>query len=354
MGTETGIQWANHTFNMWRGCSKVEDDPCCLNCYAEAFSGRNPAVLGIWGPDGNRAMAAESYWRLPFKWNEEAKAAGERRRVFCASLADVFEADETMPESSQIAVHAARVRLLDIIRRTPYLDWLLLTKRPESVMQALEDSLVLLCNTPTATIETGSLGYNAVNQGFTSVWLRRWCEGKPPPNVWIGTSVGNQEWADKRIPELMYIPAAVRFLSIEPLCGPVDLSNVGEFEWGWWRFNALTGECDNRRQAVAHDCKPEKRVLPAINWIIVGGESGSNARPMNPDWARSIRDQCVSAGVPFFFKQWGEYGPTDEMVCTTIGSDTICGLARVGKKTAGRLLDGREWNEVPEVRPGTL
>lgn len=234
MGKNSKIEWCSHTFNPWRGCTKVSDG--CKNCYAETMSKRSPKTLGVWGDNGTRVIASQSYWKQPLRWNREAHAAGERQRVFCASLADVFE---DRPE-----LDAPRLRLLALIESTPFLDWLLLTKRPENVMPLIEraQSHASVVPNPRA-------------------WLLR------NPWVWIGTSVENQKelW---RVDELRKIPSSVRFLSVEPL-----LEDLGKVD--------LTG----------------------IHWMIVGGESGAGARPLHPDWARSLRDQCQTAGVPFFMKQ---------------------------------------------------
>lgn len=238
-----------YTFNPWRGCTKVSDG--CTNCYAETMSGRNPGNLGVWGKHGTRVIASESMWKQPLKWNKAAEAAGERHRVFCASLADVFEGPDTMPEASWEAVSYARERLGTLIDDTPHLDWLLLTKRPQNVLKY------------------GTLGYRWTMEGLSD-------------NVWIGTSVEDQKTADERIPELLKIPAKVRFLSMEPLLGPIDLS-----EWLWMLKGAKGNPCD------------------LIDWVIVGGESGPNARPFNVAWARSIVKQCKDAGVPVFMKQLG-------------------------------------------------
>ena len=189
MGKNTKIEWATHTFNCWRGCTKVSEG--CRNCYAESWSKRNLKVLGEWGPNGTRVIASEAMWREPRKWDRAAKEAGERHRVFCASMADVFEGSETMPKESWPQVRNARVRLFHLISETPNLDWLLLTKRPQNVMRFCHEE-------------------------------RSWSESMPP-NCWIGTSVEDQETADARIPHLLEIPARVRFLSMEPLLGEVDL-----------------------------------------------------------------------------------------------------------------------------------
>lgn len=262
MATATKTQWTTHTFNPWRGCTKVS--PGCANCYAEQLSRRNPAVLGEWGPQGVRVVAAESYWRQPLAWDRAAAKAGERRRVFCASLADVFE------DRDELA--APRRRLARLIWDTPHLDWLLLTKRPENA-----------------------------NRMIYEMWFE---DAEWPKNYWLGVSVENQAAADERIPLLLQTPAAVRFLSVEPLLGPVNLApwlSPPAFPDG--RYEAGPGRpvygCD--------DSDPFSVAIKPItvNWVIVGGESGPNARPCDLAWVRSIVKQCHDAGVACFVKQLG-------------------------------------------------
>lgn len=272
MGENSKIEWCHHTFNPWIGCTKVSDG--CANCYAEEMMDHRYG-RAQWGPGGTRVRTSDTNWKKPLLWDRAAAAAGERHRVFCASLADVFE---DRPE-----LETWRYDLFFLIEKTPHLDWLLLTKRPENVVESINPTMLAL------------------------------------PNVWIGTSVENQEQADKRIPELLKIPAAVRFLSMEPLLGPVDLS----LRWDRLEF------------------------VPGIHWVIVGGESGRNARPMHPDWARGLRDQCQAAGVPFLMKQWGEWTPENNT--PTRAERHSWGLYRVGKHAAGRSLDGRTWDEFPAV-----
>lgn len=299
----TKIEWATHTWNPWEGCTKVSAG--CANCYAENRNARfGGGTAPNWGKGAPRRRTSEANWREPLKWNREAEKSGTRPRVFCASLADVFDAE--VPDEW-------RADLFRLIRDTPHLDWLLLTKRPENVVPML---------------------HSAVRENS---WSCDWAAGHAPVNVWLGASVENQEAADKRIPELMKIPAKVRFLSCEPLLGPVDLM--------WW---------------IGYDDSDPFREI-GIHWVIAGGESGPHARPMHPDWARSLRNQCSAAGVAFHFKQWGEHVsawqvPSDEMgivgaceasVLSKDGVQTI--VFRAGKKRAGRLLDGRTWDEVPEV-----
>lgn len=216
----------------------------------------------VWGPPGTtrRRFFRHNHWYAPVQWNAEARQAGERRRVFCASMADVFEVDPLGNLDSQ------RARLWLLIEQTPHLDWLLLTKRPEQIGKML----------PPHWLET------------------------PRPNVWLGTSVEDQERANLRIPRLLAVPAVVHWLSCEPLLGPVDLTRV-------MCPGGATGP---------------------VCWVVAGGESGPQYRPMDLSWARSLRDQCIETGAAFFYKQGAHRFP---------GRDTT--------------LDGREWHQFPEVAP---
>ena len=259
---ETSIAWTDYTFNPWRGCTKVS--PGCLNCYAEKMSARNHAVLGEWGPGGKRAIAAPSYWRLPAKWDREAKHDGVRRRVFCASLADVFE---DRPE-----LVAPRARLFDTIASTPNLDWLLLTKRPENVLRLWPGTVV---ENPPMVEVCGHMVFS---------------------NVWLGVSVEDQATADARIPILLDTPAAGLFVSYEPALGKVSFDRLATGELG--RLDALRGYyfVDGRNEPIS---------TPRLNWLIFGGESGAKARPCDVAWARSVVAQCKAAGVACFVKQLG-------------------------------------------------
>jgi protein gp37 len=243
MAKHSKIEWTDHTWNPWIGCTKVSTG--CKNCYAETWANRYPRWRDTWGAQGTRIKTSKANWRKPLDWNRQAEKESRRFRVFCGSLCDVFEGHWSIGE------HWHDV-LFTVIETTPSLDWLLLTKRPENVNEIWPHN---------------------------SVDLWRWS----PDNVWIGTSVENQEQADKRIPELLKIQAAVRFLSCEPLLGPVDLTIAlgGEDGTGFGGYG----------------------IRSAVDWVIVGGESGPNKRPMDLVWARDIRDQCQAADVPFFFKQ---------------------------------------------------
>jgi protein gp37 len=314
VGQVTKISWCDHTFNPWRGCTKVSAG--CANCYAEVQSRRNPAVLGEWGKGGARAVAAESYWRQPFAWDRAAEKSGKPTLVFCASLADVFEGRDTMPESSWVAVEAARARLFSVIDRTPNLRWLLLTKRPENIKKMWP-----AVGFPDAGVP-GILGRLHLS------------------NVWLGTSVENQAVAH-RIDELLKCCglSPVLWLSVEPLLGPLNLEP-------YLQYSTFHEHCGMGFGA---------RERQGIDWVVVGGESQAGARPMHPDWARNLRDQCVAASVPFHFKQWGEYGPEQvkpvafTRVRSGVPMDEPVGMFRVGKESAGRLLDGREWLEFPRA-----
>lgn len=293
MGQETKIEWTDHTFNHIRGCTKVSAG--CTHCYADALSKRNPGTLGIWGKNGTREIASESMWAQPLKWNAAAQAAGERHRVFCASLADMFEGRDTMPESAWEAVEAARVRLFDLIRATPQLDWLLLTKRPENILPMLSAMRRIAVDYAAGRREGNNFAashkFNPEQMGFMGGFCNAWLNGSPPHNVWIGTSIENQAAADERIPHLLKVPAVVRFLSMEPLLGPVDLT------LGLEEFNA-------------YDPMLNRKPSP-IHWVIVGGESGNGARPCEVESVHSLVQQCRAAGVSSFVKQLGAHPQLD-------------------------------------------
>ncbi|MGB7542711.1 MAG: phage Gp37/Gp68 family protein [Burkholderiales bacterium] len=278
MARNSAIEWTHHTFNPWWGCTKVSAG--CKNCYAETFAHR--IGQSIWGASAERRFFGEAHWRDPLRWDTEARREGTRRRVFCASMSDIFEGRKELD--------ALRDRLWRVIDDTRSLDWLLLTKRPERIARYVP-------------------------------WRDRW-----PANVWLGVTTENQRWADKRIPLLLEFPAAVRFLSCEPLLGSIDLTR-------WLNQSRC------------------------LDWVIAGGESGHKARPMNPEWARRLRDQCGAASVPFHFKQWGHWGPdyanaaeTRKRVRLVDSGGAPVTLVRLGKHAAGRNLDGRTWDEFPASR----
>lgn len=357
MADQTGIEWCDSTFNPWIGCTKVS--PACDHCYAAVSTPARTCNIA-WGAGQPRRRTSPANWKLPLRWNAqpflechachwrgEAKEAhwegtacprcsGDpepvRRRVFCASLADVFD-NEVDPQW--------RADLFALIRSTPNLDWLLLTKRIGNAHQMIGESLIRIA-------------------GGTDL-LPTW----PWPNVWLGATVCNQAESDRDIPKLLAAPAAVRFLSMEPLLGPVDIA---------WALGHRVGIGAGFLERGMFS--PGLELLRRLDWVIAGGESGPNARPMHPDWARILRDQCASAGVPFLFKQWGEHALTfdrerDDPDWRRCGEwnkkpgrwinlagghgfhgERVHYAHRVGKKAAGRLLDGQEHNGVPGVLHG--
>lgn len=346
MSEQTGIEWCDSTFNPWIGCQKV--GPGCDHCYAERST---PArTLGIaWGAGAERRRTSAANWRQPLLWNKHADAFelmhGRRRRVFCASLADVF--DNAVP-------HEWREDLYELIYSTPNLDWLLLTKRIGNVKDMLP------------------------------------VRGRLPSHVWLGATVVNQQEADRDIPKLLAVPARRRWLSCEPLLGPIDLTLIPH-NTGYGSSPCAGCGTDVARDALTghthcqHGC--DGPILPGIDWIVAGGESGPKARPMHPAWVRSLRDQCAAADVPFLFKQWGEWAPRSacyhvredgtawadadpssrkwpvvrlteaghdgrQLKHAGVGDDAY--MQRVGKHAAGRLLDGVLHDAYPasaEARP---
>ncbi|WP_416464020.1 phage Gp37/Gp68 family protein [Sphingomonas sp. VDB2] len=337
MVENTKIEWAHHTFNGWIGCTKVGAG--CDNCYAADLA---QARLGVaWGAGQPRRRTAASTWKQPRRWNNRAAKEGVRYRVFCSSLADVF--DNEVPAKW-------RADLFQLIRETPHLDWLLVTKRVGNVMKMAEAA------------------------------------GRLPDNVWLGITVVNQAEADRDIPKLRILRALyelpVAFLSVEPMLGPIDLSLLLYHECPNWLDE------DGRPPIIQRDCGAQECCSTcdftgisdelAINWVICGGESGPHARPMHPDWARSLHEQCEGVGVPFLFKQWGEWEASldrdrdDPDWRANYSNDYIddqtkrgksrwlnlaggCGfhgerfhvMRKVGKKRAGRLLDGVQHDGVP-------
>lgn len=343
MGKYSNITWCDHTFNPFIGCTKVS--PGCKNCYAEREMDHHYHKVR-WGPEGTRLHTSPNYWRQPQKWDEdpwvecmvcgwrgslddtEVNPAGlslyccpkcngivslTRQRVFCASLADVFEIH---PD-----VNTWRDGLWKLMMATPSLDWLVLTKRPQNVEGMVPES---------------------------------WKTGSWPRNVWLGVSAEDQQRLDARMPVLeklgrtLNIP--VIFVSAEPLLGPLDLD-------GW------VEKCTIFEEGGEYIQHP-------IDWVIVGGESGPAARPMNPRWVTSLQDQCLVAGRPFFFKQWGEWcapgcrlkrdadpitlakelkqfmDASHKNIYQVENEDDLV-LFRVGKVMAGDHLDGQTWHDWP-------
>lgn len=327
MAENTKIEWAHHTFNPWWGCSKISHG--CANCYAEALDKRTGGAH--WGPNADRRRTGADNWKLPLRWNCKAAAEGTRYRVFCASMADVFDDHPSiLPEW--------RDDLWRLIEATPHLDWLLLTKRPANIMRMIPN---------------------------------RWRD-RLPDHVAVGATVVNVGEYDRKIPELLEVPARLRFLSIEPLLASFNINSIYQ---GTEIIKPLAG-------VTWYPTPPDwptqgltARHSPKIHWVIVGGESGPGARPMHPDWVRLIRDQCAAAGVPFFFKQWGawetvydrdhddpdwrrcprEHGDSARYLNLAGGTgfhgERVVFVRRRSKQSTGRLLDGITHDGLPDFQP---
>lgn len=378
MAENSKIQWTTHTFNPWRGCTKVAAG--CANCYAETMSKRNQKTLGIWGPNGTRVVASEAMWREPGKWDKAAFSASRehershmanlptmptplaRPRVFCASLADVFEdwrgeildssgrrlylrADEDVRVWSKsgsvwttdstineypfsvpaLEMGDVRARLVKLWDATPNLDWLVLTKRPENIRRMLHDHWT-----------EKVAGHVSQNEGDGRRWKKR-------ENVWLGTSIACQEDADRNIPELLKCRdlAANLFLSIEPLVGPVNLSH-----WMGGRSCRGHGDDPDKLEQCETGCDYDP---PSVDWVIIGGESGPNARPCNIDWIRNIVNQCKEAGVSCFVKQLGAVC-TSDCGCAECWNVAPTGFTPHGNGLRIELRDtkGGDPNEWPE------
>jgi protein gp37 len=347
----TGIEWTDRTWNPTTGCTEVS--PGCDNCYAKTIAERFRGHAAF--PNGFDVQVKADRVNDPLRWRKPA-------RIFVNSMSDLFHADIDRTWIAEIYAVMAAAR-----RHT----FQVLTKRAARMRTLLADD---------AFAEV--VRARAIGKGLPAgEWT--W----PLPNVWLGVSVENQQWADIRIPQLLMTPAAVRFLSCEPLLGPVSLTHVAWAKGGGTHLDVVNG-----RHGVPGVWSSTAK---AVDWVIVGGESGRKARPMHPRWAQTLRDQCAEAGVPYFFKQWGEYvavpleddadfaggrafqhptggrcsatirvpGPSgtyrnsttrlmqpgERGLGGTVMLDTETVAVRVGKKAAGRLLDGREHNAFPQT-----
>lgn len=289
---ETSIEWASHVWNPVTGCTRVSEG--CDHCYIERtppfrMQGRRFDKPGVGGTTGVAMHAGRL--TQPLRWRKP-------RRVFVNSLADLFHDDVDLDTIASVFA---------IMAMTPRHTFQVLTKR-HARMRAVVAHPDFQTHVALQALTFGMV--------LSGPW--------PLPNVWLGVSVESQQWADIRIPALLETPAAVRWLSCEPLLGPVELK-------AHWLRPTFPG--------------------PAVDWVVAGGESGPGARPMQPDWARSLRDQCAAERVPYFFKQWGEWAPLVPGVATGRELRAYPGalLKRAGKKLAGRELDGRTWDEYPQL-----
>ncbi|MFE9387544.1 DUF5131 family protein [Streptomyces sp. NPDC007025] len=341
MAQQSSIEWCDATWNPVTGCTKVS--PGCDRCYAETFAERWRGTAGHHFETGFDLTLRPGALTAPLRWRKP-------RRIFVNSMSDLFHQD--VPDE-----YIARVWA--VMALTPHHTYQVLTKRhgrmrsllgSQSFVDAVWGEMERLSadeSAPLARLVRNDVRQRVAHWNSPSPW--------PVPSVWLGVSVEDQKRADLRVPALLDTPAAVRFLSCEPLLGPIDLKRAVR-AMGSERGHGLTTSFVH-----AGGCC---RKFHGIDWVIAGGESGPGARPMSPDWARSLRDECTAAEVPFLFKQWGAYQPTGWMV---IGSpidprNVLVGhpiddlghrweMRRVGKKSAGRDLDGRTWNEFPTAGP---
>lgn len=329
MGDKTGIEWTDATWNPVTGCDKVS--PGCDNCYAETFAERWRGTPGHYFETGFDVQLRADKLALPLRWTRP-------RRIFVNSMSDLFH--DKVPDDYIAEVFA--VMACNYLWDRPTHTFQLLTKRHGRMRSLLlsEDFRASVARKVGMRSEDGDSAHDAVYYHF---W--------PLPNVWLGVSAEDQKRADLRIPALLDTPAAVRFVSAEPLLGPIELIE---------HFGSA----------------PAVGGTAALDWVIVGGESGPGARPMHPAWARSLRDECVTGGVPFLFKQWGEWrwtreaddyeyeqahgdlypnakwetvSPQGVIAADNIPQPGYATMQRVGKKRAGRELDGRTWDQYPEA-----
>jgi protein gp37 len=360
MADNTKIEWTEATWNPITGCSVVS--PGCTNCYAMRLAGTrlapHPSRAGL-----TRDSKAGPVWtgevRLNPQWLDQPLRWKRPRMIFVCAHGDLFH--ESVPDEWIDKVFA-------IMALAPQHTFQVLTKRSRRMREYVNRDATK------ADIR------NAAEAMFGAdhfVWAKVLSAGFPLPNIWLGVSAEDQARADERIPDLLATPAAVRWLSAEPLLGPIKLTDIrgtaclaetGACCGGRPFVNALRGfQACQRAGAYPF---PNKTAMPrGLDWVVAGGESGQGARPMHPDWARSLRDQCAHAGVPFFFKQWGNWAPIDETYAdhpvslplrASIGHawtdrPELVGpnaqwLAGFGKARAGRLLDGVEHNGMPEVK----
>lgn len=331
MADNTHIEWADATVNAVNGCSVVS--PGCTNCYAMRMAGtrlkHHASRAGLTQPSKagpvwtGEVRLDEKQLLQPLRWRRG-------RRIFWNAHGDLFH--DNVPDEWIDRVFA-------VCALTPQHTHMILTKRSARMREYFRETtgwrarIAGLLN----EMKPSPLWNGNVYQG----WQR--LHGNPDglPNVWLGVSVEDQTRADERIPDLLATPAAKRFISAEPLLGPVDLTGYLSAPWEQLVSTHQAGDGIRRRDVTGNAC-------PGLDWVIVGGESGPGARPMHPNWVRSLRDQCAAAGTAFFFKQWGEFRdardaaiipglPVRKMIGPLAEGDYFC---RVGKKRAGNLLDG--------------
>lgn len=382
MSSNSNIEWTETTWNVTTGCTEASTG--CNNCYARTMTKRLGAMARADTAKGNDPGRKANYelavldngkWSGvvtpvedaltdPLKWRKP-------RRIFVNSMSDLFWGTERdLADARRRGVKDPQPvpfefldKVFAVMALTPQHTYQVLTKRPERMAEYLaHNGYGPGKGGPMRDRVENAETTISVRAGVDRLGIEDWApfgHRFPLPNVWLGTSVENQAAADERIPHLLKCPAAVRWLSCEPLLGAVYLGRAGAIELH------RPGYEDGEPVNLNEDFPPLEPRSAGIHWVVVGGESGSKARPMHPDWARSLRDQCATAGVPYFFKQWGEWAPGIEISgdfetiegkqCPNVevrhDDPTLTAMGKIGKKAAGRLLDGVEHNAYPEVKP---
>lgn len=345
---KTKIEWTEYTWNPVTGCTPISEG--CQNCYARRMANRLRGRCGYPADEPFKVTLRRERLIEPLKWKKP-------RRVFVCSMGDLFHEDVPFQFIATV---------FGVMANNSQNIYIVLTKRPQRMKEFFDWLFSNAAKYYARGYRTVPYDDDRINvlimniaseYGINLDFMRQW----PLFNVWLGVTAENQQRADERIPILLQIPAAVRFVSVEPMLGPVDLTKINQGSDSW--INALTGDWIGYHHYGG--AKTVKESWPKLDWCIVGGETGPGARPMHPDWVRSLRDQCQASGTKFFFKSWGEWGRRLESGITLNDGlfgywendefqyNAMCSheehMVKVGKKRAGRFLDGRTWDEMPEI-----
>lgn len=353
MSDKSIIEWTDATWNPITGCSVVSAG--CKHCYAMKLAGtrlqNHPSRQGLTVDTKNGPVWTGDV-RLNSEWLDQPIRWARQRMVFVCAHADLFH--ESVPDEWIDAIFGVMWACLYGRNERDGHIFQVLTKRAERMRDYFK------------TDRREAWARSAVNYGGGTdpdgVWDQVIGFDGPHPRIWLGVSVENQETSDERIPMLLDTPAAVRWISAEPLLGPINLRAVEHPNYSVLA-DALGG-VDSRGTGWGESIQPG----PTLDWVVVGGESGPCSRPMHPEWARSLRDQCAKTGTPFMFKQWGEYSGADGITAkardwkmvddngrtlqeagSTANMGPVIHMAKIGKKAAGRLLDGIEHNGFPII-----
>jgi len=321
---KTKIEWSEYSWNPVSGCTPISEG--CQNCYAKRMANRLRGRCGYPADDPFRVTLRPERLGEPLRWKEP-------RRVFVCSMGDLFHEDVPFEFIASV---------FGVMANSSQNTYMVLTKRPQRMKEFFDWLSLSAASYYARDHRTVPYDDDRINvfimkiaseYGINLDFMRKW----PLFNVWLGVTAENQARADERIPILLQIPAAVRFVSVEPMLGPVDLTRIVYDRQTV--IDAIRG---------LHGWPLPHAEGPKLNWVICGGETGPGARPMRLNWVRSLRDQCQTAGISFFFKAWGEYGPNwlNDDNGKIEGSEW---MYKMGKKKAGRSLDGETWDEMPEI-----